>query len=82
MTKREYVHNDFLIDSGAVTSVCQQSLVDSVGGIPRGPGVDLRSATMVSTWQVTFRLRPRILDCRRSIISVGLVCDKGGSEHL
>ena len=26
--------NDFLIDSGAVTSVCQQSLADSLGGNP------------------------------------------------
>ena len=31
---------------------------------------------MVSTWQVTFRLRPRTLDCR-GIISVGQVCDRG-----
>ena len=45
MTKRVYVHNDFLIDSGAATSVSQQSLVDSLGGAPRGPGVELRSAT-------------------------------------
>ena len=44
MMKRAYVHNDFLIDSGAATSVCQQSLVDSSGGIPRGPGVELISA--------------------------------------
>ena len=45
ITKREYVHNDSLIDSGAATSVCQPSLVDSLGGIPRGPRVELRSAT-------------------------------------
>ena len=37
--------NDFLIDSGAATSVCQQSLADSLGGKPGGPGVELTSAT-------------------------------------
>ena len=35
--------NDFLTDSGAATSVCQQSLAE--GGKPRGPGVELWSAT-------------------------------------
>ena len=45
LTERKHVHNDFLIDSGAATSVCQQSQVDSLGGIPRGLGVELRSAT-------------------------------------
>ena len=47
VTKQESVPiaNDFLIDSGAATSVCQQSLADSLGGTPRGPGVELRSAT-------------------------------------
>ena len=34
--------NDFLIDSGLATSVCQQSWADSLGGKPRGPGVELR----------------------------------------
>ena len=32
-------------DSGAATSVCQQSLADSLGGKPRGPGVE-----QVSHW--------------------------------
>ena len=47
VTKQESVPNinDFLIDSGAATSVCQQSLADSLGGKPRGPGVELISAT-------------------------------------
>ena len=47
VTKRESVPNinDFLIDSGAATSVCQKSLADSSCGKPRGPGVELRSAT-------------------------------------
>ena len=47
VTKREYVidANDFLIDSGAATSVCQQSLADSLGGKPRGLEVEFRSAT-------------------------------------
>ena len=31
--------------SGAATSVCQQSLADSLGEKQRGPGVELRSAT-------------------------------------
>ena len=47
VTKQESVPiaNDFLIDSGAATSVCQQSLADSLGGKLRGPGVELRTAT-------------------------------------
>ena len=47
VTKQESVPNvnAFLIDSGAAASVCQQSLADSLGGKPRGPGVELRSAT-------------------------------------
>ena len=45
-TKREPNRiEDFLIDSGAATSVCQQSLVDSLGGKPGGPAIELRSAT-------------------------------------
>ena len=62
MTKRENVHNDFLIDSGAATSVCQQSLVDSLGARPRGPGVELRSATghqFATTGNTTNCLRTR-----------------------
>ena len=43
VTKREPIREEFLIDSGAVTSLCIQSLGDSLG--PRGPGVELRSAT-------------------------------------
>ena len=39
------VAKDFLIDSGGATSVCQQRLADSLGGKPRGPGVELRSVT-------------------------------------
>ena len=55
--------NDFLIDSGAATSsVCQQSLVDSLGGKPRGLGVELRSATghqFTTTGNTTMCLRTR-----------------------
>ena len=37
VTRQELVRNgDFLIDSGAATSVCQQSLADSLGGKPGG----------------------------------------------
>ena len=45
--KPESVSNayNFLIGSGAATSVCQQSLADSLGGERRGPEVELRSAT-------------------------------------
>ena len=48
VTKQESVPNanDFLISSGAATSVCQQSLADSLGGKPRGPVVEAR----VSHW--------------------------------
>ena len=64
MTKQESVPiaNDFLIDSGAATSVCQQSLADSLGGKPRGPGVELRSATghpFTTTGNTTICLRTR-----------------------
>ena len=47
VTKQESVPNakDFVFDSGAVTSVCQQSLADSLGGKSRRPGVALSSAT-------------------------------------
>ena len=42
---REPSREEFLIDSGAATSVYQQSLANSLGGKPRGLGVELRSAT-------------------------------------
>ena len=46
VTRQEPVRNgEFLIESGAATSVCQQSLADSLGGKPNGPGIELRSAT-------------------------------------
>ena len=98
VTKQESVLNakDFLIDSGAVTSVCQQSLADSLGGKPRGPGVELRSATghqFTTTGNTTivlflrtrdgvnvasdFQIAPKSTGLQRSIISVGLVCDRG-----
>ena len=38
-------NRDFLIDSGAATSVCQQSSADSLGGKSRGLGIERRSAT-------------------------------------
>ena len=64
VTKQEPVlnANDFLIDSGASTPVCQQSLADSLGGKPRGPGVELRSATghqFTTTGNTTTCLRTR-----------------------
>ena len=64
VTKRESVPNanDFLIDSGVATSVCQQSLADSLGGKPRGHGVELRSATghqFTTTGNTTICLRTR-----------------------
>ena len=80
VTKREPSREEFLIDSGAATSVCQQSLADSLEEKPRGRGVELRSATShliattarqfacahetVSTLRATSRLRPRTMDCR------------------
>ena len=42
---RESSKNEFLFDSGAATSRCQQCFSDSLGGKPSGAGVDLRSAT-------------------------------------
>ena len=62
VTKQESVPNanDFLIDSGAATSVCQQSLADSQGGKLRGPGVELRSAArhqLTTTGNTTICLR-------------------------
>ena len=43
VSEREPSHNDFRTDSGAATSVCQQSLSDSLPGKHRGPRVELRS---------------------------------------
>ena len=64
VTKQESVPvaNDFLIDSGAATSVCQQSLADSLGEKPVGPGVEFRSATghqFTTTGSTTNCLRTR-----------------------
>ena len=62
VTKREPSRNDFLVDSGAATLVCRQSLADSLGGKPRGPGVELRSATghqFTTTRNTTVSLRTR-----------------------
>ena len=75
VTKQESVPiaNDFLIDSGAATSVCQQSLANILSGKPRGPGVELRSDTghqFTTTGSTTICLRtrdcvnPRTLDCK------------------
>ena len=62
VTKHEPSHNDFWIDSGAHTSVCHQSLAESLGGKPSGAGVELRSATghqFTSTGNTTILLRTR-----------------------
>ena len=62
VTKREPSREEFLIDSGAATSVCQQSLADSLGGKPRGHGVELKSATghqFTTTGNTTICLRTR-----------------------
>ena len=45
VANRESNKNEFLFDSGAATSLCQQCFSDSLGGKPCGAGVDLRSAT-------------------------------------
>ena len=58
VTKREKSREEFLIDSGAATSVCQRSL----GGKPRGQGVELRSSTghqFTATRNTTICLRTR-----------------------
>ena len=62
VTEREPGHSDFLIDCGAATSVCRQSLADSLGGKPRGLGAEVRSATghqFTTTGNTTFCLRTR-----------------------
>ena len=99
VAKREYVidANDFLIDAGAATSVCQQSLADSLSGKPRGPGVELRSATghqFTTTRNTTICLRTRDgvneasdfqiapKNTGLQIISVGQVCDRGNITFL
>ena len=93
VTKREPSREGFLIDSGAATSVCQQSLAVSLGGKPRGR-VELRSATghqFTTTGNTTMCLRTRVgvnvagdfqnapkdTGLQRSIIPVGQVCDRG-----
>ena len=48
--------------TGAATSVCQQSMADSLGGKARGPCVELRSATghrFTTTGNTTICLRTR-----------------------
>ena len=76
----------------AATSVCQQSLVDSLGGVPRGPGVELRSATghhddrqhddlhAYARWYLNvardFQIAPKDTGLQRSIISVGQVRER------
>ena len=55
-------YNDFLINSGAATSECPQSLADSLGRKPSGPGVELRSVTghrFTTTGNTTICLRTR-----------------------
>ena len=85
VTKQKSVPNanDFLIVSGAATLVSQQSLGDSLGGEPRGPGMELRSATghqFTTTGTTTTCLRTRdSVNVQRSIISVGQVCDRGNT---
>ena len=64
VTKQESIPDadDFLIDSGAATSVREQSLAVSLGGKPRGPGVELRSARahqFTTTGNTTVCLRTR-----------------------
>ena len=61
-TKRGPSRAEFLIDSGAATSVCQQSLADSLGGTPGRLGLELRSATghqFTPTGNTTICLRTR-----------------------
>ena len=83
--------NDFLIDSGDATSIVQQSLADSLGGKPGGPGVELRSATghqFTTTGNTTiclrtrdvasdFQILPKNTEFQKSIISVRQECDRG-----
>ena len=62
VTKRKPSREEFLIDSGASTSVCQQSLADSLGGKLGRPGVEFRSATghqFTTTSNTTICLRTR-----------------------
>ena len=62
VTKREPSGEDFLIGAGAASSVCQQSLADGLGGKPRGPGAELRSAAghqFTTTGDTTICLRAR-----------------------
>ena len=62
VTKRERSREEFVIDSGAATPVCPQSLTDSLGGKPRGPGVALKPSTghqFTTTGNTTVGLRTR-----------------------
>ena len=64
-TKQEsdLIANAFLFGSGATTSVCQQSLADSLCGKPRGTGVELKSATghqFTTTGNTTICSRTRV----------------------
>ena len=53
--------NDYLIDSGAATSVCQQRLADSLGGKPRGLRVesqDISSGRNLATTKMRTQIAP------------------------
>ena len=85
VTRQEPVRNgEVLIESGAATSVCPQSLANSSGGKPNGRGIELRSATghQFTTMGNTrdginvsgdFQIAPKNSGLQRSIISVGQV---------
>ena len=60
VTRHAHGDNDFLIDSGAATSVRQEKLANSLGGTPTRRGVELRSATghqFTTTGKTTMCLR-------------------------
>ena len=71
------IENEFLFDSGAATSLCQQCFSDSLGGKPSGAGVELRSATIHHDGQHTdlhahtsgdLQIAPKTTGQQRSII--------------
>ena len=67
-------NGEFLIESGAATSVCQQSLADSLGSKLSGLGTTIclhtRDGLNVSG---DFQIAPKNSGLQRSIISVGQV---------
>ena len=84
VTSYESSPNDFLVDSGAATLVCQRSLADSFGVKPSGPGVELRLATghqFTTTGNTTYACAQKTASTPRTLDLVGCEQDTAGAAE-